>query len=423
MATWKKGALHCHSIWSDGRCLPEVILHLYKNKLGYDFVSITDHNLFQGDPQTWQWVNHNTTMFESHAFSLEAYNWSREVLGEKADDMLETKKSGFRRYVRIKDYESFRAQFEEPGKFLVIPGNEISLGGFRDPAEGGFVCHMNVINQKKDYPKSEQIPTTASQSEVVRAVCEEYKELAGDTLEDSFIMSNHPFWMFWDLSPVTLLDVPEIKFFEVCNSGARPDAPKDPVLTVEKFWDFVLAHRLDRGQGLLYGTATDDAHNYHPDKTAVPGFSDTGFVMVKCEDDFSYSSIVAAMKRGDFYASCGVYLDDVEFDKDTKTLNVKVKAEDGVKYRVEFITTKRDFDRTIKLERYTFEKTFFNRELPVVPENIGVVAKTVEGCEASYKMTDDDLYVRAIIYSDKPGRIKDPFYYPEYECAWTQPVC
>ena len=110
-------------------------------------------------------------------------------------------------------------------------------------------------------------------------------------------------------------------------------------------------------------------------------------------------------------------------DKETKTLNVKVKAEEGVNYRVEFITTKRDFDRTIKKQVYKFEKPFFNRELTVVPENIGVVVKTVEGCEASYTMADDDMYVRAVIYSDKKGRIDNPFYYPEFECAWTQPVC
>ena len=422
MATWKKGALHTHSSWSDGRAIPEVVLTNYK-KLGYDFVSITDHNLFQSDPNVWQWISYEGSMF-GMAFTADAYEWTKEMLGENAEQMLDVKTIGSRTYIRMKDYEAFRAQFEEPGKFLVMPGNEITIGGFKNSVEGWYVTHLNSLNLKAEYPELKQIiPQDAPQSEVYRTVYESYKEKAGDALEDTILMANHPFWIFWDCDPSTLLDVPEIKFFEVCNSGAREDAPRDPMLTIEKFWDFVLAHRLDRGQGMIYATATDDTHYHHVDKARLPGFVDTGFVVVNCPGEFTYKSIIAALKRGDFYASCGVYLDDVVFDKETKTLNVKVKAEEGVNYRVEFITTKRDFDRTIKKQVYKFEKPFFNREMTVVPENIGVVVKTVEGCEASYTMADDDMYVRAVIYSDKKGRIDNPFYYPEFECAWTQPVC
>ena len=419
MNCWKKGALHCHSVWSDGRALPEVVLQTYKN-LGYDFVSITDHNIFQDDPQVWHWINWDHDMFTGMAFTMDALDWSREVLGDHAGKLLETKTLGVRNYIRIKDYETFRSEFEEPGKFLVVPGYEATLGGFKNSVDGYFVTHLNMFNQKNNYRI--KYPEEMPQSDVIRAVYEEYKEKAGDTYEESFLMLNHPFWRFWDTDPQALLDVPEIKFFEVCNSGAAPTAPKDPVLTVEKFWDFVLAHRLDRGQGLLYGTATDDSHHYHPQKKAVSGYVDTGFVVVNCPGEFTYAAIVEAMKRGDFYASCGVYLDAVEFDKATKTLQVKVQAEEGVNYKIEFITTKRDFDRTIKTTKYMFDKGFA-RDLTTVGDDIGRIVKTVDGTVASYTMADDDLYVRAVIHSDKKGRIENPFYYPEYECAWTQPVC
>lgn len=131
-----------------------------------------------------------------------------------------------------------------------------------------------------------------------------------------------------------------------------------------------MAHRLDRGQGLLYGTASDDSHHYHPQKKAASGYVDTGFVVVNCPGEFTYAAIVEAMKRGDFYASCGVYLDAVEFDKATKTLQVKVQAEEGVNYKIEFITTKRDFDHTIKTTKYMFDKGFA-RDLTTVGEDIG----------------------------------------------------
>jgi hypothetical protein len=99
-----------------------------------------------------------------------------------------------------------------------------------------------------------------------------------------------------------------------------------------------------------------------------------------------------------------------------------VQAEEGVSYKIEFITTKRDFDRTIKTTKYMFDKGFA-RDLTTVGDDIGRIVQTVEGTAASYTMADDDLYVRAVIHSDKKGRIENPFYYPEYECAWTQPVC
>ncbi|MBR3821560.1 MAG: hypothetical protein IKJ37_08050, partial [Kiritimatiellae bacterium] len=41
-----------HSLWSDGRAMPEQAMAAYKNA-GYDFVSLTDHNRFQDDPDKW----------------------------------------------------------------------------------------------------------------------------------------------------------------------------------------------------------------------------------------------------------------------------------------------------------------------------------------------------------------------------------
>lgn len=40
-----KGALHLHTIRSDGRCTPEVLAYMYKNA-GCDFLAFTDHWLY-----------------------------------------------------------------------------------------------------------------------------------------------------------------------------------------------------------------------------------------------------------------------------------------------------------------------------------------------------------------------------------------
>src|SRR5262245_6986606 len=43
---WYKGNLHTHSLWSDGNDYPEMIIQWYKDH-GYDFLSLSDHNVTQ----------------------------------------------------------------------------------------------------------------------------------------------------------------------------------------------------------------------------------------------------------------------------------------------------------------------------------------------------------------------------------------
>ena len=114
------------------------------------------------------------------------------------------------------------------------------------------------------------------------------------------------------------------------------------------------------------------------------------------------------MLEGDFYASCGVMLEDVSFENGT--LNVKVEAEEGVNYRIDFISTKKDFDRSIEYKEYTLERSELNREFPLIREDIGIIIKSVSGTSASCKITD----------ANKKVRVSQSLY-PTYQCAWTQP--
>ena len=42
---WYKGNLHCHTTHSDGRLTPAEVVQYYK-KEGYDFLAISDYNIF-----------------------------------------------------------------------------------------------------------------------------------------------------------------------------------------------------------------------------------------------------------------------------------------------------------------------------------------------------------------------------------------
>jgi hypothetical protein len=89
-------------------------------------------------------------------------------------------------------------------------------------------------------------------------------------------------------------------------------------LTAEGLWDELLT------QGMfVYGVGSDDAHTF---KTIGPNESNAGlgWVMVRAEQ-FTPDGITDAMRRGDFYASNGVYLK--VYDKDTEFYTMEVDGE------------------------------------------------------------------------------------------------
>lgn len=49
-AVWLKGNLHTHSTNSDGRLTPEELAEAYRTR-GYDFLAITDHDVFKSYPE------------------------------------------------------------------------------------------------------------------------------------------------------------------------------------------------------------------------------------------------------------------------------------------------------------------------------------------------------------------------------------
>ena len=412
MSNWKKGSLHCHTLWSDGRSLPEMAIKSYLDD-GYDFVCLTDHNTLQNYDDLWIEARFNPDVWPQ---MLTYEEWDRTQ--EAVPGLSPMRHVGFHHYVRLRTMEELRKHFQRENEFLLIGGEEITLSAPNEEYGGRDIqCHMNCFNLEEHFT----FPKYPNVNELFDAMVNAYEKAAEKATGTTYLMLNHPFWLYWDVDPQLLLDHTTIRVMEVCNSDRDRNAPAAPIMTPRQYWDFVLAHRIDRGQDIVYATATDDAHFYSDDFKRKNGYYGTGFVMVNCPDKFTPDAIGDAILRGDFYASCGVLMDSIEFDKATRTLTVKAQTEPGLKYHIEFITTKRDFDRTIRKEEYIDPEGKFSRRLTVIPEGIGQTVKTVEGAEGSYTMAEDDLYVRAVVYSDRPGRIDNPLFYPANECAWIQP--
>ena len=410
---WHRGMFHMHTYWSDGRAFPEQAIDIYK-KLGYDFLGVSDHNLFAADANGWRTVADKETKWPP-AVTRPLFDAYMQAFGKEADVRQENGQT----LVRLKTYDEMQKRFGEPGKFLLMPAVEITQ------VLNGINVHVNYVNlpgavpSVKGGPLSKSIKDSAlSVSGLIRQNAAEIAQLAAQMRRQTLTMLNHPQWVYWDIKPQNLIDNPEVKFFEICNGGSafapHPDAMK---VTCDSFWDAVNAFRCLKGQPLLYGVGSDDTH-YYLNRTPEQRLADA-WVMVRSAS-LTTESLLAAMHAGDFYATTGVSLEDVAFNAADRTLRVKVKAAPGVTYRIRFITTKRGFDQSVRTVESPAEKGRGARTIPVYSDDIGKTAQLTEGAEASYRMAADDLYVRAKIESGVPSGYTRHFH-PDVQVAWTQP--
>lgn len=377
---WWKGNLHTHSLWSDGDEFPELAIDWYRRH-GYHFLAMTDHNVL---PDEVRWLD--VAWVETRGASIERV---REVMGE---DWVETRETADTLQVRLRTPSEIAPRFEEPNRFLVVPGEEIS-----DSFEGKQI-HVNGANLVATIPPQ----GGASVSEVIANDVIAVREQGRASGRLVFAQINHPNFT-WAVEAGHLAGMPAVDpagpaFFEVYNGHFLVHNAGDSLHpSTDRLWDLALTERLRRGAGILYGVGTDDTHDYHGSGPggARPG---RGWVVVRA-DTLSTEALIRAMLAGDFYASSGVELDSIRVEGDR--LAITVRPAEGVTFRTRFIGTSVHAD---------------------LPEEVGVVLAEVEGPRAEYRFLGDELYVRAKVISSKekenapvPGKV-------EYEAAWVQPV-
>lgn len=372
-ATWYKGNLHTHSYWSDGNDYPEMIMNWYKNH-DYDFVALSDHNIL-AEGEKWIEVEKGSIRGETFQNYLDAFG----------TDWVEFEEQKDRYRVRLKTLAEYRTLFEEEEEeeFLIIKSEEITDGFENKPV------HVNATNiQQLIEPQGGNSVADVMQNNI-DAVLEQREE----TGEPMFPHINHPNFG-WAVTAEDLKELEGERFFEVYNGHPHVHNYGDSLRSgTEQMWDEVITHYLLHGKPAMYGIAVDDAHHYQKfdSGNANPG---RGWIQVKSRE-LTPDSLIAAMERGDFYASTGVRLKAVRFDG--STISISIDVEEEVSYTTQFIGTRKDsVGRT------------------------GVLFKTQEGPEVSYDLSGEELYVRAKIVS---GKTKvNPYAEGEVEVAWTQPV-
>ncbi|NLE38925.1 MAG: hypothetical protein GX621_12950, partial [Pirellulaceae bacterium] len=255
---WYKGTTHSHSIWSDGDEFPDMVVDWFKSR-GYDFFCLTDHNSIN---QGTRWVQLKR---ERRPIPKEVFD---KYVARFGKDWVETRGEGDKLEVRLKTFEELFDRFNEPGKFLLIRGNEISTGTSGKPARS---VHLNALNLQKFF-KQTNGPTVPETIRLNVVAAEKQAKRLGQPIVTHV---NHPNWGGFSITARDLAEVPEVRFVEICNNhdGVKHYGD-DKHPSVERLWDIANALRLiEKKISPVYGVATDDSHNYHTKspRSAAPG--------------------------------------------------------------------------------------------------------------------------------------------------------
>jgi hypothetical protein len=230
--------------------------------------------------------------------------------------------------------------------FILIPGQEITLYFGKRPA------HVNALNPKRPVPDAAVgatlVQTLQNGVDAARA--------AG-----ALPQVNHPNWK-WSFGIDEMKELRGVNLFELLNVNRDSNNFSAGGRTgTEELWDMLLSKGL-----AFYGVASDDTHDYlgdfFPDK-AYPG---KGWVMVRVPE-LTPDAVCAALEKGDFYASTGVELDDLQ-------------------------VTAKEYRLAIKPLRDTvFTTRFIGKG--------GVVLKEEPGLNPGYVFRGNEFYVRARVFS------------------------
>jgi hypothetical protein len=314
-----KGQAHVHSSGSyDAKTPPDRVLAFYAAR-GYDFVAITDHN-------------------------------------------------------RI-------TVVTPPDGLLLVPGVELTQNAATcTPAPPrGFRCLFHTsglfVDPARDRTRGDlvKLPFHPDRTMAYAAQIALVTELGG------VAMVNHPHFHFAaNADTIALLAQKGLRLLELSNAALdnqSPDGRAAAERRSERLWDDVLS----RG-ARVYALATDDAHHFPGDGVTRVGSAlysgDRGFVMVRAAK--TLEAIREALLRGDFYATTGVIVRELEATN--AALRIAVEPGSGVSHTVRFV----------------------GRGGRVLAES--------SGSEASYAPRGDEGYVRAVVAASNGQK------------AWIQPV-
>lgn len=179
----------------------------------------------------------------------------------------------------------------ESRDFILIPGEEVT-GGF-----DGKPLHVNALN-----PSSVVAPQKGgSVAETLRLDIEAIEEVG------ALSHVNHPNF-YYAITASDLRSVPNLKIIEMWSGHPVVNNAGDPAEgrpSVEKIWDEVLS-----SGRRIWGVAVDDAHDFTQTGSEWAN-AGRGWIVVRA-DELTPAAILSSIAAGDFYASTGAHLKELE---------------------------------------------------------------------------------------------------------------
>ncbi len=276
--THYKANLHTHSKLSDGEMSVEEVKSRYQEK-GYSIVAFTDHELF---------VKHN----------------------DLTDD----------KFLAINGFEIIVNQPKRFGKTYHL--NFLA----KDPDEKRFPAYSEEYFFFKNWPETKAKVDPETQYIKMPRIYDvaEVNKLVASGRENGFLVTyNHPAWSMQDYSDyIGLEGIWGVEFY---NHGCTEMDGFDDN-TMKPIEDFLHVGKR------VFPLATDDAHNLQ----TVGG----GWVWIAAES-LDYATVMAALERGDFYASIGPEISELSLEDGI--LTVKCSPARRV-----IVTTERRHNRSVR---------------------------------------------------------------------------
>jgi len=241
-------------------------------------------------------------------------------------------------------------------RFLILPGEEVTDGVDRKPLHVNGLAVESLVQPQGGGTIAEAIQRNVDAIREARGVPH----------------LNHPNFG-WAVTAADIIKVKNDKLFEVYNGHPQVNnLGGGDAQSLEDMWDAVLS-----SGKLLYGLATDDAHHFKRSGDPSAAGPGRGWVMVRAPR-LGGREILAALEGGEFYASTGVVLDDVQVTSTRYSITIAVEG----------------------TSRYT---TCF------IGKN-GRVLQTTSANPAEYVIRGDEGYVRAVVQESNGKQ------------AWAQPI-
>jgi hypothetical protein len=385
---WYKGNIHTHTLWSDGDDFPEMAVDWYKSH-GYDFVALSDHNVLSVGEK---WMPVRDIQKKAGDLGINKYR-------QRFPQVVQVRHEENGEEIQLQPLSKVRELLEEPGKFILIQAEEVT--DYLPDQPTSRPVHMGAVNVAEKVEPRHGKSVREIIANNYRAVCEEEAR----TGVPAIAHVNHPNFG-WGVTAQDLADVVEERYMEVYNGHPVVHHLGDATHPgVEKLWDIANTIRLAQlNAAPLFGLGTDDTHHYH-----VPGMSRStagrGWTMVHASR-LEPNAIIAAFKAGDYYFSSGVTLKSVAYDEATKAISLEINPDSDAEFVTQFIGTPKSFSDGGKT--------------PLNSEKVGSILATANGLKPSYKLTGDELYVRATVTSTKAAA--NPSFEGQKMQAWTQPV-